>query len=132
MGAPKVNITETLNGLVKLTPLTNQAYDFVAPNPNTLNVGVLNEVYIHCDTTNGQIIINLPSISTLGGYSAKIYIVDVVGNAGTKSINVVAFIGSVSPLLPVDSINTVPNIKIGNNYQGVTVCILSDTQWHSS
>jgi hypothetical protein len=132
MGAPKVNITKTLNGLVKLTPLTNQVYDFVAPNPNTLNVEVLNEVYIHCDTTNGQIQINLPSISTLGGYSAKIYIVDVVGNAGTKNINIFAFIGSVSPLLPVDSINTVPNIKIGVNYQGVTLCILSDTQWHSN
>jgi hypothetical protein len=131
--APQIiSVTKTLSGLVKLTPLTSEVYDFVAPNPNTLNVGVLNEVYIHCDTTLQPVKINLPSISTLGGYSAKIYIVDVAGLAGKKNITVVAFPGSVSPLLPADSINTDEEIKIANGYEGIMLCILSDTQWHSN
>lgn len=122
------NITKTLNGLVTLTPLAAQEYDFVVPNPNTLDVQVLSEVYIHCDSTAGIITINLPNIATIGTYSPKVYIVDVNSAATAHDIVINADGGSM--VLPVNTINGLASYTISTNDLSVCLSVVSGTQWH--
>jgi|694.fasta_scaffold01602_38 hypothetical protein len=125
------NITKTLNGLVTLTPLAAQIYDFVVPNPNTLNVEVLNEVYIHCDSTAGIITINLPNIASIGSFSPKVYIVDVASAATANDIVIVADPGAVGPpVVLANTINGIANYTISTNDLSVCLSIVSATQWH--
>jgi hypothetical protein len=125
------NITKTLNGVVKLTPLANQVYDFVIPNPNTLNIEVLNEVYIHCDSTLGTITINLPNIASIGSFSPKVYVVDVASAATANDIVIVSDPGAVGPpVIAANTINGVANYTINTNDLSVCLSVVSATQWH--
>jgi hypothetical protein len=125
------NITKTLDGVVKLAPLANQVYDFVIPNPNTLNVEVLNEVYIHCDSTLGTITINLPNIVTIGSFSPKIYVVDDAGTAAANNITIVADPGAVGPpVIAANTINGAVDYTISTNDESVCLSIVSETKWH--
>lgn len=114
-------VTKKLSGLILCDSSIDSNYVFVAPAPNTLPTEVLSEVYIHCDTSAGAISINLPSISTLGYYNAKIYVVDIGDNAGTNNITIVAYEGN--------TINSATNLILNTNSESVALSIVSNNQW---
>ena len=124
-------ITKTLNGVVTLTPLAAQTYNFVVPNPNTLDVQVLAEVYIHCDSTAGIITINLPNIATIGSFSPKIYIVDVNSAATAHDIVINADGGTAGPpVVAANTINGLASYTISTDDLSVCLSVVSSTQWH--
>lgn len=125
------NITKVLNGVVKLAPTGTQAYDFVVPNPNTLSTEVLSEVYIHCDSSLGRIIINLPNIASIGSYNAKVYVVDTAFRSSVNSITIAAKIGSIVPPLVPNTVNGVGFVEIRVDGTSKMLTIVSDTQWLS-
>jgi hypothetical protein len=47
-------------------------------------------IYLHCDTRNGEVNIALPRISKLNGFTPNIHIVDSFNNAGRHPINIIA------------------------------------------
>ena len=82
------------------------------------------EIYIHCDTTLGQVDVILPEISTLKGfYNLKLYVVDIAGFAGVNNI-VISTTGG-------DTIDAVSGITLNVNNISTAITIVSSKQWIS-
>lgn len=82
------------------------------------------EIYIHCDTTLGQVDVVLPEITTLKGfYNLKLYVVDIAGFAGVNNI-VISTTGG-------DTIDAVSGITLNVNNISTAITIVSTKQWIS-
>lgn len=120
-----MEIPKILTGEVLLygSPFTNyDYYNFYAPNPNTLQNTVLNEVYLQCDTTAGPIYIYLPLITTLGGYETKIFISDIAGKSFQNIITVIG--GNESDLLNQNVV-----AQVSAPYASIKLEIASNNTW---
>lgn len=118
---------QTLSGVVTIVSLGAEVHTFTAPSPNTLPLLVVQEVFIITTSTAGTINIQLPSISTLGTYGAKINILNVTG-ATANNVTITAFAGGGG--LPADLINGVATNVISVNGTSRVLNIVNGNNWH--
>lgn len=82
------------------------------------------DVYLFCDTSTAPVIINLPAISTFGGFlNVKIYVTDVSANASVNTITINS--------AGLDLINQASSVIINTNSGSAMVIITNRTQWQS-
>ena len=85
-------IQKELQGKINLVgAVGGNTYNFILPTvigtalPNALDNQVLEEVYLICDDTLGNIVINLPSIALFNNaWNVKIYVVKTAGGNSTR------------------------------------------------
>lgn len=115
MSAP-INIEKKLEGKIKLigSSLGNTIYTFTLPEQSgtqvtdKLSTMNLEEVFIICDTTDGDITINLPYITSFKGFwNVKVFI---SFNGGFNSLFVKPYINEVEELY--DNINGVGTVNL--------------------
>lgn len=96
MADPILNIDKVLEGKIDLVsvPATETHYYFKVATQTltgtTDKISVMNieEVYINCDTTIGNIYVHLPSISSFSGFwNAKVYI----NCKGDNKLSIIAY-----------------------------------------
>ena len=120
---------KTLLGLIIID--TAGTYDLVAPTFPQLQTVQQAEVFINCDmvAAGGIVTLNLPSISTLGGFNAKIHVADTTGGATANDIVIVANLNGANPN---DTIEGAANLTISTDYQAVTLQPVGNLLWASS
>lgn len=130
MAEPTLNVQKTLEGKIRLekVPGYNTIYNFVVPTvrlsgvTQKLSDKVLEEVYIICDTTNGQISINLPKISNFQNFwNTKIYI---TCTSGEDKVNIYPYTEEVA----VDTLNGNESIGLGL-YDAYYFHIIENNTW---
>ena len=117
----------TLEGVVKIVSAGAEIHTFTAPNPNTLPVLVTSEVFILVTSTAGTVNLQLPSISTLGGYGAKVNVINLAG-ATANNVTITAFAGGGG--LTADLLNAAATNVITVNGTSRVLNIVSDNNWH--
>lgn len=96
-------------------------YNYVA-NPSTTRMTNLQNVYLECDTTTGQVIINLPPIADFNGFNnVKLFVSDKMGNASVNNIKIVAHASN--------KIDGGPQVVIDQNNGSAEVQISNSTNW---
>lgn len=120
---------KTLLGLIIID--TAGTYDLVAPTFPQLQTVQQAEVFIHCDmvAAAGVVTLNLPSISTLSGFNAKIHVVDTTGGATANDIVIVANINGTAPN---DTIEGAASVTISTDFQSVTLQPVANLLWATS
>ena len=118
---------QTLSGVVTIVSTGAETHTFSAPNPNTLPLVVLQEVFIITTSTAGTINIQLPSISTLGTYGVKINVLNLTG-ASVNNVTITAFAGGGG--LSADLINGVATNVISVNGTSRVLNVVNDNNWH--
>jgi hypothetical protein len=95
--------------------------------PNALDNQTLEEVYIICDTTLGDITINLPSITVFNSaWNVKIYICQAAGSGG---VAIRPFPGTAMPLIAADTLNGEAFYTLGGQYETIYLHIVDDYFW---
>ena len=114
--------------LVGSADLGGNTYNMILPTltgtalPNALSNQVIEEVYIICDSSLGDITINLPSIASFNNsWGAKIY---VYALAGANAIRVYGYNNEIIS----DTINGFPFASLVQ-YQTNYLHIVSDNMW---
>ena len=121
--------TKTLLGSIKIDAAGT--YDLVAPTSPQLQTVQQAEVFINCDmvAAAGVVTLNLPSISTLGGFNAKVHVVDTTGGATANDIVIVANINGTAPN---DTIEGAASVTISTDFQSVTLQPVASLIWATS
>jgi hypothetical protein len=121
--------TKTLLGSIKIDAAGT--YDLVAPTSPQLQTVQQAEVFINCDMVlaAGIVTLNLPSISTLGGFNAKVHVVDTTGGATANDIVIVANLNGTNPN---DTIEGAASVTISTDFQSVTLQPVADLIWATS
>lgn len=97
--------------------------------PNAIDNQTVEEIYIICDTTLGEMTINLPRISTFNNaWNPKIYICQASGDNG---VTVVPAPSSLDPYLAANTINGNTQIGLANQYDTYYLHIVADLMWMS-
>ena len=106
-------------------------YDLVAPTSPQLQTVQQAEVFINCDmvAAAGVVTLNLPSISTLGGFNAKVHVCDSTGGATANDIVIVANLNGGDPN---DTIEGAASVTISTDFESVTLQPVSQLLWASS
>lgn len=117
----------TLEGVVKIVSVGAEIHTFTAPSPNTLPILVTSEVFILVTSTAGTVNLQLPSISTLGGYGAKVSVINLDG-ATANNVTITAFAGGGG--LAADLLNAAATNVITVNGTSRVLSIVSDNNWH--
>ena len=95
--------------------------------PNALDNQTLEEVYIICDTTLGDITINLPSITVFNSaWNVKIYICQAEGSGG---VAIRPFPGTAMPLIAADTLNGENAVTMILQYDTYYLHIVADNMW---
>jgi hypothetical protein len=120
---------KTLLGLIIID--TADTYDLVAPTFPQLQTVQQAEVFIHCDmvAAGGVVTLNLPSISTLSGFNAKVHVVDTTGGATANDIVIVANLNGTDPN---DTIEGAASVTISTDFQSVTLQPVANLLWATS
>lgn len=95
--------------------------------PNALDNQTLEEVYIICDTTLGDITIYLPSITVFNSaWNVKIYICQASGSDG---VTIIPFAGSDEPVINPDTLNGEDTVTMSAQYDTYYLHIVADNMW---
>lgn len=95
--------------------------------PTGIDNQTLEEIYIICDTSLGDITINLPAISNLNNaWNPKIYICQVLGTGG---VTVVPYPGTTEPFTAADTMNGSSYISLVAQYDTYYLHVVSDNMW---
>lgn len=119
--------SQTLSGVVTIVSTGAEIHTFSAPNPNTLPLVVLQEVFIITTSTAGTINIQLPSISTLGTLGVKVNVLNLTG-ATANNVTITAFAGGGG--LSANLINGVATNVINVNGTSRVLNVVNDNNWH--
>jgi hypothetical protein len=126
--------TKTLLGSIQIDAAGT--YDLVAPTSPQLQTVQQAEVFINCDMVlaAGIVTLNLPSISTLGGFNAKVHVVDTTGGATANDIVIVANLNPVPPpaVAVPDTIEGAASVTISTDFQSVTLQPVANKIWATS
>lgn len=123
-----------LYGSFTLAPIEPTEVLLTVPTPSSLQSNNVNNVYINCDTTNGNLILVLPKISSLAGLNTKIFITTPsTGDFGlgtTALKNQIYVVGYYDMLNPIyDSINGQYVVAIGTPNSVTEISIGSNNKW---
>lgn len=119
-----------LYGSFTLAPIEPTEVLLTIPTPSALQSNNVNNVYINCDTTNGNLILVLPKISSLAGLNTKIFITTPstgdfgLGTTALKNqIYVVGYYINGQYLVTIGTPNSVTEISIGSNNKWVATVV---------
>ncbi|MEI7960723.1 MAG: hypothetical protein WCI04_00145 [archaeon] len=123
-----------LYGSFTLAPIEPTEVLLTVPTPSALQSNNVNNVYINCDTTNGNLILVLPKISSLAGLNTKIFITTPstgeFGLGTTALKNQIYVVGYYDMLNPIyDSINGQYVVTIGTPNSVTEISIGSNNKW---